>query len=467
MISRADIVARVTEWSLTEEVVEKDYVLGWLLWGIANDPVLSESWVFKGGTCLKKCYIETYRFSEDLDFTVLPRGPYTAEAITPLLTRTLARVADASGMSFAAREPVLRSRPDGLSVGGRVYYIGPRQTPQPARVKLDITASEKVVRPPVLRDIGHPYPDALPGSARVRCYSFEEVFAEKLRAMAQRGRPRDLYDIVNLFRRNDLRLFPDQIRSALADKCAVKDIAVPTATDIIGSDRLTELEADWENMLSHQLPALPPLQPFLDELPVLFGWLDGTIQFEELPAPRYAADEDESWSPPSTVAAWNVGVPLETVRFAASNHLLVDLRYHGSNRLVEPYSLRRSRAGRFLLHAERADGSGHRTYGVDQIESLRATTTPFRPRMPIEFSAHGPLHAPLQTRTTGGYGLTTRRAPTRSSSSRSGLMHVYQCTRCGREFPHSTRNSSLRKHKDGNGWPCGGRHGTYIGQRHM
>ena len=28
------------------------------------------SWVFKGGTCLKKCYFETYRFSEDLDFTL-------------------------------------------------------------------------------------------------------------------------------------------------------------------------------------------------------------------------------------------------------------------------------------------------------------------------------------------------------------------------------------------------------------
>jgi len=264
MISRADIVARVREWSLTEEVVEKDYVLGWLLWGIASDPVLSQSWVFKGGTCLKKCYIETYRFSEDLDFTVLPGGPYTEESITPLLTRTLSRIADASGISFATRDPVLRVRPDGMSIEGRIYYIGPRQTPQPARVKLDITANEKVVRPPVLRDIGHPYPDALPGPARVRCYSFEEVFAEKLRAMAQRGRPRDLYDIVNLFRRNDLRLFPDQIRLALADKCAVKNIAVPTAADIIGSDRLTELEADWENMLSHQLPALPPLQPFLD-----------------------------------------------------------------------------------------------------------------------------------------------------------------------------------------------------------
>ena len=48
--------------------------------------------------------------------------------------------------------------------------------------------------------------------------------------MAQRGRPRDLYDIVNLFRRNDLRMYPDAIRSALVEKCAAKSIAVPTAS---------------------------------------------------------------------------------------------------------------------------------------------------------------------------------------------------------------------------------------------
>ena len=88
MITRADIVARVSEWGLTEEVIEKDYVLGWLLWGIGADPVLGQSWIFKGGTCLKKCYIETHRFSEDLGFTVLPGGPYRPEQIEPLLQRT-------------------------------------------------------------------------------------------------------------------------------------------------------------------------------------------------------------------------------------------------------------------------------------------------------------------------------------------------------------------------------------------
>ncbi len=71
MIELFELQERAREWSLRPDLVEKDYVLGWLLWGIASEPSLAGSWVFKGGTCLKKCFFETYRFSEDLDFTVV------------------------------------------------------------------------------------------------------------------------------------------------------------------------------------------------------------------------------------------------------------------------------------------------------------------------------------------------------------------------------------------------------------
>ncbi len=464
MISRADVVERVGEWGLTEQVVEKDYVLGWLLWGIATDPTLGQTWIFKGGTCLKKCYIETYRFSEDLDFTVLPGGPHAADDVRPLIEQVLARVYYASGVDFTGREPALRARPDGLSTEGSVYYVGPRaQIASPSRIKLDISANERVVRPPVLRDIGHPYPDALPAPAQVRCYSFEELFAEKLRAMAQRGRPRDLYDIINLFRRNDLRLYPNQIHAALVEKCAVKGVVVPTAETIMTDPRRAELEADWLHMLGHQLPVLPPLGPFLDELPLLFRWLDGSVVFDELPPPVYEANEDDAWTPPRTAWTWRAGVPVEVIRFAATNHLLVDLAYDGRRRLIEPYSLRRTRDGFVLLHAERADNSGHRSYRIDRMQAATATTTPFKPRAAIEFSAQGPLRAPLQSRRIGGYSLTSQGR--RTTPTRSGPVYLYQCTRCGRTFEHSTRNTTLRAHKDEFGGRCPGRSGRYVGTR--
>lgn len=53
MIAVLELRERAREWSLREDVVEKDYVLGWLLWGIASEPALTDTWVFKGGTCLK------------------------------------------------------------------------------------------------------------------------------------------------------------------------------------------------------------------------------------------------------------------------------------------------------------------------------------------------------------------------------------------------------------------------------
>lgn len=45
----------------------------WLLAGVAHHPELGPTWLFKGGTCLKKVFFETYRFSEDLDFIDLAR----------------------------------------------------------------------------------------------------------------------------------------------------------------------------------------------------------------------------------------------------------------------------------------------------------------------------------------------------------------------------------------------------------
>lgn len=69
MIAKREILAAASATGLLPGVVEKDYVLGWLLAGIHAHPDLRGAWVFKGGTCLKKCYFDDYRFSEDLEFT--------------------------------------------------------------------------------------------------------------------------------------------------------------------------------------------------------------------------------------------------------------------------------------------------------------------------------------------------------------------------------------------------------------
>lgn len=384
MIAKADIMSRVREWRLRENVVEKDYVIGWVLWGIGTDPRLSANWAFKGGTCLKKCYIETYRFSEDLDFTVLPGGLMEPSNLLTVLQDVLNRINQASGIDFSRREPRLRSRPNGTSWQGRIYYTGPLDAPQVASLKLDLTTAETVMCPTVLRNIDHQYPDDLPATATVRCYGFEEVFAEKLRAMGQRSRPRDLYDIVNLFRRGDFLPHWELINSLYRAKCRSKDLEVYDFSSLERSPFRTELESEWSNMLAHQLPALPPFQEFWDQLPKLFAWLNQGVQLTGLPLVSVADSKEETWVPPSTAWVWGQGVPLEPVGFAATNHLCVELGYQGSVRVIEPYSLRRTRAGNLLLYGVRVDNLETRSYRVDHITSVKVTSRPFSPRYRVE-----------------------------------------------------------------------------------
>lgn len=409
MITRADIDNRVRIWGLREDVVEKDYVLGWVLWGIGTDPQLHRSWVFKGGTCLKKCYIETYRFSEDLDFTVLDDGPIESGEVLEATSRVLDRVNQESGIDFALRAPAYRGRPSGRSAEMRVYYRGPRNTPGPASIKFDLTKDETVVRPPVLRPITHDYPDALPAPGQVRCYGFEEVFAEKLRAMGERSRPRDLYDIVNLFRRPDFRRHAGIVLDVLGRKCAAKGVPVPSAESIRVSPMFEELESEWHSMLAHQLRALPDFGHFWSEVPRLFAWLNGEELAEELePAPP--EEGQELWVPPQAFWTSGLGSRLEPVRFAAVNRLLVDLGYGGRNRLIEPYSLRRTKSGDIFLHAIRASNGEHRAYRVDRIQSVDVTTHPYTPRFLVEFPASGPVSARAFSR-------RSYRGPTRTGPS--------------------------------------------------
>ncbi len=469
MITTQEIKNLVTEWGLRDDVVEKDYVIGWILWGIGSDPDLSVHWAFKGGTSLKKCFVETWRFSEDLDFTIIPGGPDKPEVIEPIIQRVLARVHDESGIDFSIKPPVFKHADKYLYTEGRIYYRGPRNAPSAASIKLDISGSEKIARPSVFREISHPYSDALPEPARVRCYAFEEVFAEKLRAMGERGRPRDLYDIVHLFRRPDLRAEPKLINDVLKEKCLSKGVPVPTLDSIRNASTKAELVSEWENMLGHQLQALPPFEQFWEELPNIFDWLNGVAVPATISAMKFDKDEDSAWSPPPMVWQWGLGVPLESVRFAAVNHLCIELGYDRSVRLIEPYSLRRTKEGKLILHAIKADTGEPRGYRVDRIESIKVTTRTFKPRFEIEFGATGGIHAKPTERKSGSASIGSYARPQRSASRARvnpyGMKYVFQCGMCMKKFTKSSNNASLRAHMNSLGMQCTGRQGYFIGNK--
>jgi predicted nucleotidyltransferase component of viral defense system len=67
---RADLNRIATRQGVPTEVIEKDYLLSYLLAGLTDVPEL-HGLKFKGGTALRKVYYGDYRFSEDLDFSAV------------------------------------------------------------------------------------------------------------------------------------------------------------------------------------------------------------------------------------------------------------------------------------------------------------------------------------------------------------------------------------------------------------
>ena len=398
MISRAAILERAAEWQLTPTVVEKDYVLGWLLAGLSQHPATGETWVFKGGTCLKKCVLETYRFSEDLDFTLRPHAVYDADVLALMLAEVTTQVTDASGIQFPPGELRVRSRKNRAgdeTFEASIGYIGPLAFQGPPKIRLDLTKHEPVLRPVELRTVFHPYPDKLPADLRVRTYAIGELVAEKTRALCERTRPRDLYDVVLLGADTLAALDAGELRIIAREKFAVKSLTLPSVADVCRmAEQDEELRSEWENMLGHQLPATPSLDDFLRRLPEAIRWLD---ERAETAKPSRAAmralplKTGETRVAPRGIYTWGVGVPLEAVRYAGASHLVVEFYYRNAIRRVEPYSLRRPKTGNLLLYAHEQTKNGARTddiraYKIAHMSAVRVTAESFTPRYAIDLT---------------------------------------------------------------------------------
>ncbi|MFM8245847.1 MAG: nucleotidyl transferase AbiEii/AbiGii toxin family protein [Burkholderiaceae bacterium] len=400
------------ELQLQTHVVEKDYALGWFLAGISAHPLIGSRWVFKGGTCLKKCYFETYRFSEDLDFTLQDAEHLDKNFLTGVFEEIGEWVYDACGLQLPpeARKFEVFTNPRGSqSAQGRVGYRGPLgRAGDPPRIKLDLAADEVLVLTPVQRPVHHPYTDRPASGINVLSYSFEEVFAEKMRALAERQRPRDLYDVVHLYRRQDLQPDRAAVRSTLARKCEFKGIPMPTYDALADRPERTAIEVEWEQMLAHQLPTCPPFGEFWQELPEVFDWLNETISapaFSAVPDAAFGRDTlDTTWRLPPMIQPWGAEAgPLEPIRFAAANRLCVQLEYtkvsgERTSPTIEPYSVRRTSAGNLLLFGVTADTGESRSYRLDRVNAAKVTRQAFRPRYAIELTASGPLGTPPLSR---------------------------------------------------------------------
>lgn len=205
MILKKEIEKKALEHAVSRSTIDKDWVLGHFIDAMFSIDSCREFLIFKGGTCLRKCYFPDYRFSEDLDFTSIHSEFKWSE---DLLRQIIGLVKERTGMPLHL-EKLNDLRHQGMPTGyaSIIKFWGadhPKDQipPDPTRwttsIKIEIILYEKMLFEPAKKTVFHDYSDQLtPAIEEIACYDIKEVLSEKLRALIQRSytEPRDYYDI--------------------------------------------------------------------------------------------------------------------------------------------------------------------------------------------------------------------------------------------------------------------------------
>lgn len=217
-----------------QEFIEKDIILQNLLSELSKSKYFFEKYAFKGGTCLIKCYLGYYRFSEDLDFTLIDgkhfmgkSGNSVRKIISQEINKLLVlfeEIAKKTNLDFKAE----KSNKHYLELGGsnrfttfKFWYDSPILNTK-SFIKIQINFLERLMYPvkeikakslipnKLFEEIKFLYPQYpyLSEEIRIKSYSLEEILIEKVRAiLTRRGiKGRDFLDVFLIIHKNKIKL---------------------------------------------------------------------------------------------------------------------------------------------------------------------------------------------------------------------------------------------------------------------
>jgi len=268
MITQKELHKKMIRSGLRATQIEKDYVLTWLLTGIAYDEILKNCLIFKGGTCLKKIYFEDYRFSEDLDFTVLKNSEISVKNLQERFSCVFEFVRNQSlnQLSFDGEIEINSFGTINFDIG-YVSVLGGSGSNK--NIKVDISTDELVINFPIQKNLLQTYSDQL--DSKLYCYPLEEVLTEKMRAVLQRTRPRDLFDLWFLLEINEMSLYENY--SDFVEKSKHKNLD-PSDFLIKVEEKFLSFKKQWDASMKHQIKDLPKFDDVVRELGKHFRLLE-------------------------------------------------------------------------------------------------------------------------------------------------------------------------------------------------
>ncbi|VAW18405.1 hypothetical protein MNBD_BACTEROID01-911 [hydrothermal vent metagenome] len=252
MIKPGEIQQKARTVGVRDQQIEKDYILSWILQGVAQHEHLSKAIVFKGGTVLKKVYFEDYRFSEDLDFTLLDNSILN-EQIFDWFSEVFEFIQEEANIPLEITDN--NEHEDG-GINFYISYVGPLGgLGANKKVKVDIARTEQVEFEPIMQNVFLGYSDQT--KHQLLCYSLEETLVEKMRSVMQRMQARDLYDIWYLLEIHEMDV--DFYIKEFRAKCESKGL---NATDFHGKleQRLPQYKGRWQKSMKEQIHDSPDFE---------------------------------------------------------------------------------------------------------------------------------------------------------------------------------------------------------------
>ena len=258
--------------------MEKDYAITWALKAIYSNPILEKALVFKGGTCISKIYAENYRLSADLDFSIHKGIKLNAQEFEQELAKAFEQAKSEGGPELKLKDR--HSNPGYITF--QIQYTAILE--QSARLKLDISLNEKVIcaaNSLALKE--KTYSDI--NEFKIHCYALQEIAVEKMRALFQRGKSRDYYDLWRLMTEPNLKkqvmLDVSDLRPFLEEKCLTN--GVPYEPELMFDDKqLQDAKDHWKDSLGRMVAELPDFEKIIAELKEIF--------FEENELTKFSKD---------------------------------------------------------------------------------------------------------------------------------------------------------------------------------
>jgi predicted nucleotidyltransferase component of viral defense system len=258
MIKPAEIQQIARKEGVRDTQIEKDYILSWILTGIANNELLFNNLLFKGGTVLKKFYFSDYRYSEDLDFTLLDTK-ITNDDIRKSFHAVFEYIKEEANIALSLSD---FGKHETESINFYINYVGPLGgSGANKHVKVDISQNEQLQFDVKEREMFKKYSDN--EACRLKCYSLEEVMTEKMRSLLSRQQPRDFYDLWYLSEYEGMEmcdyLFEFEAKSH-------HKVLTPENLENRINQLLPVFKARWISSLNDQIQNLPPFEQVSREL---------------------------------------------------------------------------------------------------------------------------------------------------------------------------------------------------------